>query len=163
MQLSHFFIGASFALSVAAFPGVLTNTAPTLAGPIYVTAGNTKSQAFLDASSGSLAAILDGIKTGLTEYGPIDNQTTSFSVAVFSATTNDTLFEYHFEAPQLKGSLSKGKLTDDTIYRTGSMGKLFVMFAFLVDIGDSVFLDPVTKYIVSLCFRPITKEASFLT
>lgn len=161
MHLHQIFVAASFALSLTAFPGVLTNTAPTLAGPIYVNAANTKSQEFLDASSESLAAILEGIKTGLTEYGPIDNETTSFSVAVFSATTNETLFEYHFEAPQLNGSLSKSKLTDETIYRSGSMGKLLVMFAFLVDIGDSVFLDPVTKYIVSLRLCLILKETIF--
>lgn len=149
MHTTSLLLGATVALSVAAFPGVLSNTAPTLIGPIYVPASDSSSQALKDASSAAHDAILAAINTGESEYGPIDNQTTSFSVAVFSATDNSTLFEYHFEAPQLKGSYTKGSLTENTIYRTGSLGKLFVMFAFLADIGDSVFLDPVTKYIVS--------------
>lgn len=149
MHVNKILIGAGFALSVAAFPGVLTNTAPTLIGPIYVPATNTSSQAFLDASSAAYDAITQAINTGLSNYGPVDNQTTSFSAQVFSAITNETLFEYHFAAPQLNGSLTKGSLTENTIYRTGSLGKLFMMYVFLVDIGDSVFLDSVVKYIVS--------------
>jgi hypothetical protein len=147
MHINYLFMGATFALSVAAFPGVLSNTAPTLIGPIYLS--DSSSQALSGASSESYDAITEAVKTGASEYGPVDNQTTSFSIAVFSATTNETLFEYNFEAPQLNGSLSKGKLTENTIYRTGSLGKLFVMFLFLADIGDSVFLDSVTKYLVS--------------
>jgi hypothetical protein len=152
MRNSYFLIVLSFALSVAAFPGVLSNTAPTLIGPVYLPATNSSSQAFLDASSAAYDAINAAINTGISQYGPVDNQTTSFSVAVYSATTNDTLFEYHFAAPQLNGSLTKGKLTDNTIYRTGSLGKLFMMYAFLVDIGDGVFLDSVVEYLVSFWF-----------
>jgi hypothetical protein len=143
----YFFMGVTFALSVAAFPGVLSNTAPTLIGPIYLP--DSSSQALSSANSESYDAITEAIKAGASEYGPVDNQTTSFSIAVFSAATNETLFEYNFEAPQLNGSLTKEKLTENTIYRTGSLGKLFVMFLFLADIGDSVFLDSVTKYLVS--------------
>lgn len=149
MLISYFLIGTSFALSVAAFPGVLSNTAPTFIGPIYLPTTKSPSQELSNASSETYDAIIEAIKTGASEYGAVDNQTTSFSVAVFSATTNDTLFEYHFKAPQLNGSYTKGNLTENTIYRTGSLGKLFVMFAFLVDIGDSVFLNPIGKYIVS--------------
>ncbi|EXJ89929.1 hypothetical protein A1O3_02996 [Capronia epimyces CBS 606.96] len=150
MLADYFFIGASLALSVAAFPGVLNNTAPTWIGPIYVPATNTSSQLFLDASAAAYAAVTDAINTGVSQYGSVDNQTTSFSVAVFSAVTNETLFEYHFAAPGLNGSLTKGNLSENTIYRTGSLGKLFVTYAFLVDIGDGVFLDPVTKYLPEL-------------
>jgi hypothetical protein len=148
MHISYYlFMGATFALSVAAFPGVLSNTAPTLIGPIYLP--DSSSQALSSANSESYDAITEAIKAGASQYGPVDNQTTSFSIAVFSAATNETLFEYNFEAPQLNGSLTKGKLTENTIYRTGSLGKLFIMFLFLADIGDNVFLDSVTKYLVS--------------
>jgi hypothetical protein len=158
MHINYYlFMGATFALSVAAFPGVLSNTAPTLIGPIYLP--DSSSQALSGASSESYDAITEAIKTGASEYGPVDNQTTSFSIAVFSAATNETLFEYNFEAPQLNGSLTKGKLTENTVYRTGSLGKLFIMFLFLADIGDSVFLDSVTKYLVSSeCRRHIDRD-----
>jgi hypothetical protein len=149
MYPSYLFIVVNFVLSVAAFPGVLTNTAPTLLGPIYLPTANSSLLELSDAASKTHDAIVEAILNGASEYGSVDNQTTSFSVTVFSALTNDTLFEYHFEAPQLNGSYTKGNLTENTIYRTGSLGKLLTMFVFLVDIGDSVFLDPVTKYLVS--------------
>jgi hypothetical protein len=150
MHVNTVLVATIFALSVVAFPGVLSNTAPTLIGPIYVPSSDRSSQELLLASSEALNDITKAISTEVSKYGAIDNETTSFSATVFSATTNDTLFTYHFEAAQLNGSYTKGKLGDDTIYRAGSMGKLFTMFVFLVDIGDGVFLDPVTKYIV--CF-----------
>lgn len=150
MNLIRFIFMAAFALSVKAFPGVLTNTAPTLIGPIYLPPANSSSQEFSDAKTEASNAITEALEAGFSQYGFVDAQTTSFSVAVFSATTNDTLFEYNFEAPGLNGSLTRGNLTENTIYRTGSLGKLFVVYAFLVDIGDGVFLDSVTKYLVSL-------------
>lgn len=152
MLVKYFSVWASSILSVAAASWGPTSTAPTLIGPIYVPSSNSSSQGFLNAASEAYAAITEAINTGISEYGALDNLTTSFSVAVFSATTNDTLFEYHFEAPKLAGSYTKGRLTESTIYRSGSLGKLLFMYNFLVDIGDGVFLDPVTKYIVSFTF-----------
>ncbi|KAE9373918.1 putative penicillin-binding protein [Stipitochalara longipes BDJ] len=153
MKTYHFFIWTCSVLPIRA-SAVLINqiprTAPTLLGPIYLPPTNSSWQALSDASIQAQNAILQALQLGLSDYGPIDNQTTSFSASVFSATTNETLFEYHFEAPGLNGSYTKGNLTENTIYRTGSLGKLFMVYLFLVDIGEGVFLDPVTDYVPEL-------------
>lgn len=125
----------------------------SLLGPIYLPAANRHFQEWDDGKSQATAVLNNIIRTANSTYGPIDNRGTSFSASVFDLTSNEPLFDFHFEAPELKGSYTRGKLTDNTIYRTGSLGKLLVMYAWMVDIGDSVFTDPITKYVV--CRIPI--------
>jgi len=64
---------------------------------------------------------------------------------------NSSIFDFHLVALQLNGLYTTGKLIDDTIYRTGSIGKLLTIYAWLMNISDSVFLNPITRYIVSAC------------
>lgn len=119
-----------------------------LLGPIYQPAANNSLQPWTDAKRQATDTLNQIIATGNSTYGPLDNQGTSFSASVFSLTSDEPLFEFHFEAPALNGSYTKGKLTENTIYRTGSLGKLLTIYTWLVDIGDSVYTDPITKYVV---------------
>ncbi|KAL6252772.1 hypothetical protein RBB50_000491 [Rhinocladiella similis] len=119
-------------------------------GPVYQPAANHSYQAFATAKQQATDAINQLIATGNNTYGAFDNQGTSFSASVFDLTSNEYLFEFHFEAPGLNGSYTKGKLSENTIYRTGSLGKLLTIYNWLVDIGDEVYLDPITKYVPEL-------------
>ncbi|KIW11614.1 hypothetical protein PV08_10916 [Exophiala spinifera] len=119
-------------------------------GPIYQPAANHSYQAFATARRQATDAINELIATGNNTYGVFDNQGTSFSASVFDLTSDEYLFEFHFEAPGLNGSYTKGKLSENTIYRTGSLGKLLTIYNWLVDIGDGVYLDPITKYVPEL-------------
>lgn len=147
MKFSYIGLGTSFALSAFAGTSILPKTDLALLGPVYLPVSNN--QAYSTVSSKAHATILKALKSGTSDYGLVDGQATSFSASVFSASSNETLFDFNFEAPQLNGSYTKGNLTDNTIYRTGSLGKLLTIYTWLVNIGDSVFLDPITKYIVS--------------
>lgn len=149
MATHSFLLLSTLALSAYASSPVLPVTDQPTIGPVYLSPANGSFAAFDDARTRAKAAIEKAIATGESQYGTVDNQETSFSISVFSTNSNETLFTYHFEAPLLNGSYTRGKLTDDTIYRTGSLGKLLSVYQFLVDIGDNVFLDPITKYIVS--------------
>jgi hypothetical protein len=150
MAFLSYLTWAVLIVSALADNPLLPRTGPALTGAAYLPAADVSLFGFSDAIRKARAAIDQSIQTGQSTYGPIDNLETSFSISVFSAETNDTIFDYHFEAPHLNGSCTKGSLTDDTIYRTGSLGKLMTVYAFLVEIGDGVFLDSVTKYIVSV-------------
>ncbi|KAK5451815.1 hypothetical protein LTS15_007538 [Exophiala xenobiotica] len=119
-------------------------------GPVYQPAANNSFEAFTDAKTQATNAINQIIAAGNSTYGALDNQATSFSAGVFSLTSDEPLFEFHFEAPQLNGSYTKGKLSENTIFRTGSLGKLLTMYTWLVDIGDQTYLDPITKYVPEL-------------
>ena len=153
MNMAHWkaILVASLATAAHTIENFPTENALTLLGPVYQATTNSTWPQYADAVSQAHDALAQAIATGDSGYGAIDNESTSFSIAVFSATDNSTIFDFHFEAPQLNGSYTAGKLTDNTIYRTGSIGKLLTIYAWLVDIGDSVFLDPVTKYIVCAC------------
>ena len=146
-------ISASFALGILAASTFAIPLDPkidlALLGPIYQPATTNSLQAWTDAAQQATDAINQILATGNSTYGALDNQGTSFSASVFSLTSDEPLFEFHFEAPTLNGSYTKGKLTENTIYRTGSLGKLLVIYTWLIDIGEGVYLDPITKYVVS--------------
>lgn len=151
MSLWRAFVIASLATAIYTIENFPPQTALTLLGPVYQATTNSTWPQYANAVSQAHDALHQAIATGASAYGAIDNQSTSFSIAVFSATDNSTILDFHFEAPQLNGSYTAGELTDNTIYRTGSIGKLLTIYALLVDIGDSVFLDPITRYVVSAC------------
>ena len=148
MEMAKYLLWGSFALSVFA-PGSLAKIDLSVLGPVYQPATSHSFQAFDDAKAQATEALNQIIATGNSTYGPLDNQGTSFSASVFDLTSNEPLFEFHFEAPTLTGSYTKGNLTENTIYRTGSLGKLLTVYAWLVDIGDDVFTHPITKYVVN--------------
>jgi hypothetical protein len=128
-------------------PGLETDLA--LLGPIYLPVNDSSNALLASAKQQALRAIQEAILTGNSTFGPFDNETTSFAASVFSLTTGESLLDFNFEAPGLNGSLSEYHLTEDTIFRTGSLGKLLTVYTWLVDIGDALYLDPVAKYIVS--------------
>lgn len=148
MELAKYLVCGSLAWSLFA-SGSLAKIDLAMLGPDYQPAASHAFQAFDDAKSQATDALNQIIATGNSTYGPFDTQGTSFSASIFDLTSNEPLFEFHFEAPTLEGSYTKGKLTENTIYRTGSLGKLFTMYAWYVDIGDAIFTEPITKYIVS--------------
>lgn len=149
MKLPLFIFWTTLVLSASAEP-LFSKIDLALLGPIYKAASNASYQALTDANDQATAALKHAIATGNTTYGPLDNQTTSFSVSVFDLTRDEPLFNFHFEAFGLNGSYTKVRLGDDTIYRSGSIGKLLTMYMWMVDIGDSVFTHSITKYVVSV-------------
>ena len=73
----------------------------------------------------------------------------SYSVEVFAGSEDKALWSHYWTAPNLKELHSTGVTTVDTntVYRIGSITKVFTVLAFLATVGDGVWNDPVTKYI----------------
>lgn len=96
------------------------------------------------------ATLLDGI---FPQY--IDNANSSgserfsYSVEVFSATEDLPLYAHHWTATNLPLLNSSGvtRVTGDSVYRIGSITKIFTILAFLATVGDSVMNDPVSKHL----------------
>lgn len=91
----------------------------------------------------------------------VNFNTTTFSISVFSTENTSTvdngpfLWQYQHTAPSLANAASGVKTVDaDSIYRIGSLTKVFTMFNFLVNAGDSHWDQPVTKYIPELTAPP---------
>ncbi|KAK5656822.1 hypothetical protein OQA88_4370 [Cercophora sp. LCS_1] len=99
------------------------------------------------------AYILDDI---FPQYIDNDNNTGSqrfsYSVEVFSGTEDLPLWQHHWTAPNLASLNSTGvkKVDGNSVYRIGSVTKIFTVLGFLASVGDGVLNDPVTKYLPEL-------------
>jgi CubicO group peptidase (beta-lactamase class C family) len=84
-----------------------------------------------------------------TSYGVFDNVTTSFSIALWSTTSNASLFEYHFEGTEIRGD-GHDTLNNQTVYRIGSISKVFTVYAYLASIGEAHLDEPITHFVPEL-------------
>ncbi|KAI9730919.1 MAG: hypothetical protein M1818_007993 [Claussenomyces sp. TS43310] len=143
------FSGLCLVLAVLSSGQVTTNC--PLLGPVFPAPTDSATASAVRKAQAEFSGYLDGLlRSGRTEYGSLDNETTSFSIGIFSAHDNSSLFSYHYEAPRLNGSLTSGRLDDDTMYRVGSLTKLFTVYTLLAEVGDVSLDDPVTKYVPEL-------------
>jgi Beta-lactamase len=87
----------------------------------------------------------------------IDFNTTSFGVSIFSIAKNSTpsdalfLWQYQHTAPSLKDASSGVQTVNaDSIYRIGSLTKLFTVLTILINAGDSHWDQPITMFLPEL-------------
>ncbi|RGP72913.1 hypothetical protein FLONG3_6551 [Fusarium longipes] len=120
--------------------GLPTEECPIL-GPVLPSGFNlSKFKAIQDAKSDFPAAI-----ESIFSEGIINKTHTSFAINVFSTATNESLYSYYHSAEALKDTLSIGKLDDSTVFRTGSVSKLFTAYALLANSGFDIVNRPVTE------------------
>ncbi|KAI1799687.1 beta-lactamase/transpeptidase-like protein [Daldinia bambusicola] len=76
----------------------------------------------------------------------------SISVQVFSANEPEPLFSLSHTAPKLASQNSTGVKTVDenTVFRLGSLTKIHTIYSFLINAGDKLLNEPVTKYVPEL-------------
>ncbi|KAF2650051.1 beta-lactamase/transpeptidase-like protein [Lophiostoma macrostomum CBS 122681] len=142
MKTSVVYILAALTASVLA---QLSPNCPLL-GPVFPSATDlARSNAFQDTANNFPRVLDSAFASGL-----LDNETTSFSISVYSEKRENPLFSYHFASPGLNGSLPSGQLDDDTIYRIGSVTKLLTVYSILAQNGDADFAKPITDYIPEL-------------
>ncbi|KAK6953838.1 hypothetical protein Daesc_003800 [Daldinia eschscholtzii] len=79
-------------------------------------------------------------------------QNYSISVQVFSANEPEPLFSLSHTAPSLASQNSTGVKTVDenTVFRLGSLTKIYTIYSFLINAGDKHWDEPVTKYVPEL-------------
>lgn len=94
------------------------------------------------------AALKNALAGDDNPYGEFDNVTNSFSIALWSTASNSSLFEYHFEGPGL--GRDSETLNNETIYRVGSISKVYTVYAYLATIGEAHLDQPITKFIPEL-------------
>ncbi|ETN43684.1 uncharacterized protein HMPREF1541_02843 [Cyphellophora europaea CBS 101466] len=104
-----------------------------------------------DAFSEAVAAFPEVIEA-LFETGSANASTSSFVIDVYSAVTNTSIYSYSHEAtaPALNESFPS-ELNDETIFRIGSVSKLYTVYAILAHAGSlEVFNHPITQYLPEL-------------
>ena len=75
----------------------------------------------------------------------------SFAVQVFSSEEDDAPFDfYHTDDPVKVGSVGVQEVDENTMFRIGSISKLWTMFLFMTLEGTRYFNEPVSKYVPEL-------------
>jgi CubicO group peptidase (beta-lactamase class C family) len=122
-----------------------------LRGPIFPSSRSLSSSEALQSAIANLTQPLQQtISNGKASYGPFDPTNASYSVELFS-TLESTLFTNQFTTPTLVTAKYGVKSVDsNTVFRIGSLTKLFTVCTFLIEAWDAKFNDPVTKYVPRL-------------
>lgn len=123
-------------------------------GPVFP---KPSSQTFL--SSPAIQAAVANLTATFTARDA-DNSTgaysTSYSIEVWSASDapGTTIFSWHHTAPNLTTASFNAsgvrKVDQNTVYRLGSLTKIFTIYTWLVQDGDTRWNEPITKYIPEL-------------
>ena len=144
---------ASLALSLIAGAGAtLTRESIEFAqqvplqGRTLLTNFNPSNSTSITNAKSSFPSIIDSLYAS----EKLSKTNMTFSIDVFSTSNNKSIYSFHHAAPGLNGTLTSGKLDDESIYRVGSVSKLFTAYAILNTAGIGVFDEPVTRYLPQL-------------
>ncbi|KAG0160188.1 hypothetical protein PDIDSM_7715 [Penicillium digitatum] len=75
----------------------------------------------------------------------------SFAVQIFRSEEDESAFGfYHTDDPVRAGSVGVQEVDEDTMFRIGSISKLWTMFLFMTFEGTRYFHEPVSKYVPEL-------------
>lgn len=107
------------------------------------------------ASSTSFQAALANLTTTFTarDLDPDTNpNSTSYSLEIFAAYNDKPIWSWYHTAPELIAANTSGVKTVDsnTVYRLGSVTKIFTIYTFLVEAGDVHWNEPVTSFVPEL-------------
>ena len=100
----------------------------------------------------NISATLDqAVKSSESPYGPLNSNATSFSVGIFDASNKDALFSYQYSSQALRnGTEGVREVTEDSVYRVGSLSKLIFAYLFMIEAGPKYWNHPVTEFVPEL-------------
>lgn len=139
-------------LILAALGSALAKTDQKLLGPSFtppsnILSSNVIQQAVLNITN----ALNNAIRTGESIFGSFKSSTTSFSLTAMSQFDSSPILDFHHTSGSLNISAgSTSKITSDTVYRIGSVSKLFTVYALLLNNGTHHWNRPVTDFIPEL-------------
>ena len=82
----------------------------------------------------------------LSDYASTLGNNSFFSISLFSVDEDELLFQYHHSPAVVSGnSIGVQTVDADSIYRIGSCSKVFSVWTFLIEAGDSYFNDPIIR------------------
>ncbi|KAK5137383.1 hypothetical protein LTR08_008961 [Meristemomyces frigidus] len=131
-----------------------------LLGPVFPAPTELSQSTTFQDALGNLSSILDNVTTtGLTPYGAIPSNATSFSIGIFDAKSPGGLYSYQYSSPALQqGTEGVKQVTKDSVYRIGSGSKLITIYLFLLEVGWKYWNHPITDFVAEL--KPAARNCS---
>ena len=138
---------ASFCLFALLSSVYLVNTQSTslncpILGPDFPTPQHISTSVLLSVAQASFAKLLSN------SASTVSNDT-AFSISLFSVDEDELLFQYH-HSPPVRPATGVSAVDADSIYRIGSLTKVFSVWTFLIEVGDGYFGEPITRYVPEL-------------
>jgi hypothetical protein len=137
----------SYAIAFVQFPLLARAGFCPPSGPVFPAPKSLSTNPSFRASLDKLhASLQDVFINGNTSHGPVNNSDT-YSVQIFSTKSESPLLEFHHRGTGVVGNRT---VDGDSIYRIASTGKLITVFLILLQAGDGILNDPVTRYLPEL-------------
>ncbi|KAJ5605487.1 beta-lactamase/transpeptidase-like protein [Penicillium lagena] len=121
----------------------------SLLGPVFPPPIHLSDSPYFTAATKDLSGILQDAIYGNSSLSPIfkPNQT-SFTVQIFSSKDESPLFESYYTSQAVQAYKAGVKNIDEnTVFRIGSASKLVTVLLLLIEKGESVFNEPIAKYV----------------
>lgn len=115
-----------------------------LLGPIYPPPTNLSNDPTFAIAVQDITSILGQATTN----GSLTN--TSISVQIFDASETGPLLNFAYTADNINTTLGVSRVDQDTVFRVGSVSKLWTMVLFLIEEGLWPFQEPVARFIPEL-------------
>lgn len=141
-------------MSLLYYAALATSAAASICpmlGPVFPAPTELPSAVGFQDTLKTLQATLDeAFIAGNTSFGRINSNDT-YSIQIFSTASEELLFDYHHRGPTVVGNRT---VDGDSIYRIASTTKLITVYLLLLEAGEEVFAEKVTKYVPELAGAP---------
>ena len=143
---------SSFLVAVAAATTALAGPNCPPLGPVYEKPNKFNTSSAIQAAIANLTATFTAWDQN--NSSAIRANTTSYSIEIFSASKeHPVIFSWHHTAASLAGDTNTSGVRQanaDAVYRLGSLTKIFTIYTWLAQDGDSKWNEPITKYVPEL-------------
>ncbi|KAL4915402.1 beta-lactamase/transpeptidase-like protein [Aspergillus aurantiobrunneus] len=140
-------------LIVSALAALAAGETCPLAGPVFPAPRRAGSSAAFHRATGNFTTSLEQIMHSKNDSKTtaIDPDLSSLTVQVYSARDPKPLFEYYHTATTARNNtVGVNEVDENTVFRIGSVSKLWTVLLLLLEAGDASFHEPVSKYIPEL-------------
>lgn len=123
-----------------------------LLGVTYLKPSNLgKAEAIKSAAASISKELQNALNTGISKFGNFTAKANSLSATVVSAQDAAPFLDFQYTAANLNVSGgSTARVTGESIYRIGSVSKLFTVYTLLLNGGEKIWGRPVTDYLPEL-------------
>ncbi|OQE25597.1 hypothetical protein PENSTE_c006G07157 [Penicillium steckii] len=146
MHLEKVLIGSLLGLAIPTTAHIIATEEVPLIGPSFISNFDPSNSKAIGNAKKAFPGLIDQ----LFESGKLNRTELAFTIDVYSAATNDSIFQYSHVGKSMEKTLTTGELNDNTIARIGSVTKMFTVYAIIAKAGMGIFSDPVTKYLPEL-------------